>query len=48
MLARNEAEAQALELQGTPGILVGRTLVPGGADLSFFQKLVAQVRREPK
>ena len=47
-LARNDAEARALELQGTPGILVGRTLVPGGADLGFFQKLVAQVRGEAK
>src|SRR5271165_1006284 len=38
-LARNETEAQALELDGTPGILVGRQLVPGGADLGFFERL---------
>lgn len=46
-LARNAAEARALQLDGTPGILVGRHLLPGGADLDFFQKLVAAVRREP-
>jgi len=48
LLARNDAEAHALELDGTPGILVGRQLMPGGADLSFFEKLIAEVRSEPK
>jgi predicted DsbA family dithiol-disulfide isomerase len=48
LLARNDAEAHALELDGTPGILVGRQLMPGGADLSFFVKLIAEVRRQPK
>jgi protein-disulfide isomerase len=48
LLARNDAEAHALELDGTPGILVGRQLMPGGADLSFFEKLIAEVRKEPK
>jgi protein-disulfide isomerase len=45
MLARNDAEAHSLELDGTPGILVGRELLPGGADLAFFQKLIVAVRR---
>ncbi len=48
VLARNDHEAHALELRGTPGILVGRQLVSGFADLSFFQKLVAEVRSESK
>jgi protein-disulfide isomerase len=48
LLARNDAEAHALELDGTPGILVGRQLMPGGADLNFFVKLIAEVRRGPK
>jgi protein-disulfide isomerase len=48
LLARHDAEAHALELDGTPGILVGRQLMPGGADLSFFVKLIAEVRREPR
>ncbi len=43
-LARNDAEAHALELDGTPGILVGRNLVPGIADVGFFRQLVADVR----
>lgn len=48
MLARTDTEANALELRGTPGILVGRKLVSGVADLSFFQQLVAEVRSQPK
>jgi protein-disulfide isomerase len=47
-LARNDAEAHALDLDGTPGILVGRQLMPGGADLDFFRKLIAAVRSGPK
>jgi protein-disulfide isomerase len=48
LLARNDAEAHALGLDGTPGILVGRRLMPGGADLDFFRKLIAAVRSGPK
>jgi protein-disulfide isomerase len=48
LLARNDAEAHALDLDGTPGILVGRRLMPGGADLDFFRKLIAAVRSGPK
>jgi len=43
-LARSAAEARALQLDGTPGILVGRELMPGGAELPFFQSLIARVR----
>ena len=48
LLLRNDAEAHALDLDGTPGILVGRQLMPGGADVDFFRKLIAAVRSEPK
>jgi protein-disulfide isomerase len=48
LLARNDAEAHALDLDGTPGILVGRQLMPGGADVGFFRKLIAAVRAGPK
>jgi protein-disulfide isomerase len=48
LLARNDAEAHALDLDGTPGILVGRRLMPGGADVNFFRKLIAAIRSEPK
>ena len=46
LLERNDAEAQALGLKGTPGIVVGRQLVAGIADLSTLKKLVANSRRD--
>lgn len=45
-LARNDAEAHALDLDGTPGILVGKQLLPGGAELDFFKQLIAKERRQ--
>lgn len=45
LLARNDAEAHALTLDGTPGIVVGRQLVPGVADANFFKKLIANSRQ---
>jgi protein-disulfide isomerase len=45
LLARNEEEARALSLQGTPGLVVGRQLVAGIAELSDLKKLVAKSRR---
>jgi protein-disulfide isomerase len=44
LLARNDAEAHALTLDGTPGLVVGLQLVPGVASLSFLKKLVASSR----
>jgi protein-disulfide isomerase len=44
LLARNDAEAHALTLDGTPGLVVGLQLVPGVASLSFLKKLVANSR----
>jgi protein-disulfide isomerase len=44
LLARNDAEAHALSLDGTPGLVVGLQLVPGVANLSFLKKLVANSR----
>jgi protein-disulfide isomerase len=46
LLTRNDAEAQALGLKGTPGILVGRQLVAGIADLGTLKTLVANSRRD--
>jgi len=43
-LARNAREATALQLDGTPGILVGRLLMPGGAELPYFLELIRRVR----
>ncbi len=45
LLARNDAEAHALSLDGTPGLVVGLQLVPGVASLSFLKKLVANSRQ---
>jgi len=44
LLARNDAEAHALTLDGTPGLVVGLQLVPGVASVSFLEKLVANSR----
>jgi protein-disulfide isomerase len=44
LLARNDQEAHALTLDGTPGLVVGRQLVPGVADVSYFKKLIANSR----
>jgi protein-disulfide isomerase len=45
LLARNDAEAHALTLDGTPGFVVGLQLVPGVANLSFLKQLVANSRQ---
>jgi len=44
LLARNDEEAHALNLDGTPGLVVGRQFVPGIADLSYLKKLVENSR----
>jgi len=46
LLARNDEEANALTLKGTPGLVVGRQLVGGTADLGTLKRLVANARRE--
>jgi protein-disulfide isomerase len=45
LLKRNDEEAHALGLEGTPGIVVGRELVHGIGDLDYLQKLVAHARK---
>jgi protein-disulfide isomerase len=46
LLARNDAEAHALHLRGTPGIVIGRQLLPGIVDLNGLKQLVASSRQE--
>jgi len=46
LLARNDEEAGALTLKGTPGLIVGRQLVPGIVDLPALKELIATSRRE--
>lgn len=43
-LTRNQTEATALGLRGTPGLLVGDQLVPGGLQLEQLRLLVARAR----
>jgi protein-disulfide isomerase len=45
LLRRNDAEARGLGLRGTPGVLVGRRIVPGISDLETLQSAVAVSRR---
>jgi protein-disulfide isomerase len=46
LLARNDEEAHALDLGGTPGLVVGRQRVAGIADASLLQQLVVRARHE--
>jgi protein-disulfide isomerase len=48
LLARNDAEAHALHLRGTPGIVIGRELLPGIVDLNGLKQLVADARHDLK
>lgn len=45
LLERNDEEARALTLDGTPGLVVGRQLLPGITDLATLKKLVARSRK---
>jgi protein-disulfide isomerase len=44
LIERNDEEAHALNLRGTPGIVVGRQLLPGIVDLGGLKRLVANAR----
>ena len=43
-LDANTQLAQALQIQGTPAMIVGDTLVPGAVDLASLERLVAEAR----
>ena len=45
LLERNDEQANALGLDGTPGFIIGETFVPGGVDLKGFKELVAEARK---
>jgi protein-disulfide isomerase len=46
LLQRNDTEARALGIRGTPGLLVGRHIINGVYDVAGLQQAVAIVRRE--
>ncbi|MBY0339454.1 MAG: DsbA family protein [Acetobacteraceae bacterium] len=43
-IEQNLALARALDIQGTPALVIGDTLVPGAIDLPALQRLTAQAR----
>ena len=45
LLQRNDEQANALGLDGTPGFIIGETYVPGGVDLIGLKELVAEARQ---
>jgi protein-disulfide isomerase len=45
LLERNDNEAHALGLRGTPGIIVGRLLLPGIVDADGLRQLLTQARQ---
>jgi protein-disulfide isomerase len=46
LLRRNDSEARALGIRGTPGLIVGRHLINGVYDVPGLQQAVAVARRE--
>ena len=44
LLARNDAEAHTLSIRGTPGIVIGRQVLPGSADLNGLRAAVKAAR----
>jgi protein-disulfide isomerase len=46
VLTRNEGEASGLGLRGTPGLLIGTWLAPGGVNFEQLTRFVAEVRKQ--
>jgi protein-disulfide isomerase len=46
LLRRSDAEARGLGIRGTPGILVGRQVLPGTVNLAGLKLLVANARQK--
>jgi protein-disulfide isomerase len=45
-LKTNLALADALNIRGTPGFIVGNHIVPGAIDLDALRNMVAEARKE--
>ncbi len=45
ILKANYALAEALQIQGTPGIVIGDTLIPGATDIATLRKDIAAARK---
>jgi protein-disulfide isomerase len=46
LLKRSDTEAHALGIRGTPGVLVGRQVLPGTVNLAGLKLLVANARQK--
>lgn len=46
LLQRNDVQANSLGLDGTPGFIIGETLVPGGIELAGLRDMVREARAE--
>jgi protein-disulfide isomerase len=44
-LGANQALARALSIRGTPALVIGDTLVPGGQDVAALRQLIAAARQ---
>jgi protein-disulfide isomerase len=45
VLKANYELAEALQIQGTPGIIIGDTLIPGAVDIATLRKDIAAARK---
>jgi 2-hydroxychromene-2-carboxylate isomerase len=45
-LKANHTLAEALDITGTPGFVIGDQIVPGAIELSSLKELVAEARRK--
>lgn len=48
LLARNTAQAEAFEFEGTPGFIVGTFRVPGALEMNVFKQVIADARKAAK
>lgn len=48
IFARNEVLAQKIGIEGTPGFVVGQSIIPGAVNIERFKQLIAEVRTSCK
>jgi protein-disulfide isomerase len=44
IISRTRAAAQQLEISGTPGLVIGRQIIPGAIDLGQMREIIAAER----
>ena len=48
MLKDNNALAEALQIRGTPGFVIGTEIIPGAVDLATLREMIADARQPQK